>query len=135
MERPLLEEETFIRNLLGEYRVAVEGVQIVGLNPTEEEIEKAVRLAEKAEERVLFFCYDASLYPQNLKLLQLVTVRSKHCVVILLRDPYDQAHLPDRVPFVPAFGYRVPQLKAAVDSLFSKPKISTLNSEAFFIES
>ena len=115
IERPLLDESDFLREQCGRFGVKPE-VSIVGMEPTDEEIEQAAGLAARADLCVLFL-FDAHLFPSNRKLLDRVQAGAQALVVVLLRDPYDADLLAPGVLGVTAFGFRVCQIEAVIERL------------------
>jgi len=113
VERPLLDEATFVREQCGRFRVTPE-IQLVGLEPTEAEIGMADGLAARSDLTV-FFLFDAHLFPSNRKLLDEVQAHARALVVVLLRNPSDVNLLAPGVLGVTAYGYRVCQIEAALE--------------------
>ena len=70
IEREVLPEEEFVRQEFVKYGFHPE-ILIVGIEPADEEIQRAADLARNSEVTILF-CYDAHLYPSNRKLLEAV---------------------------------------------------------------
>jgi beta-N-acetylhexosaminidase len=91
-------------------------VEIVGMEPTADEVEGATDAAARADATVLFL-FDAHLYASNRALLEAVQKRARALAVVLLRDPYDAALLGPGVLGVTAFGFRTCQLEAVIARL------------------
>jgi hypothetical protein len=91
-------------------------VEIVGMEPTADEIERAADAAVRADATVLFL-FDAHLYASNRTLLDAVQKRARALAVVLLRDPYDGALLGPGVLGITAFGFRACQLEAVIARL------------------
>jgi beta-N-acetylhexosaminidase len=117
IEREVLAEEEFLGQEFEKYGLHPD-VQIVSLEPGEEEIQLAVDLAQNSDLTV-FFCYDAHLYPANKKLLDALQEAAPQLVVDLLRDPYDEEYLQAGVACLTAWGWRACQIKAAVEKICS----------------
>ena len=90
--------------------------RIVGIEPTDAEIEAAASLAAASDAFVLFL-FDAHLYASNAKLLREVQSRARALAVVLMRDPYDAAMLAPGVLGVTAYGFRKCQLDAVIARL------------------
>jgi beta-N-acetylhexosaminidase len=90
--------------------------EIVGMEPSADEIERAADAAARADATVLFL-FDAHLYASNRALLDAVQKRARALAVVLLRDPYDAALLGPDVLGITAFGFRTCQLEAVIARL------------------
>ena len=90
--------------------------EIVGMEPSADEIERAADAAARADATVLFL-FDAHLHPSNRALLDAVQKRARALAVVLLRDPYDAALLGPSVLGITAFGFRTCQLDAVIARL------------------
>ncbi|MEJ2672719.1 MAG: beta-N-acetylhexosaminidase [Deltaproteobacteria bacterium] len=117
IEREVLSEKEFVLNEFKEFGLNPE-IQIVGIQPEDAEIKRAVALAANSAMTILF-CFDAHLYPSNKKLLEAVQDAAKELVVELLRDPYDVAYVQAGVASVTDFGWRACQIKAAIEKICS----------------
>ena len=82
IEQEVMPEEEFVRQEFQKFGLNPE-VQIVPIEPGEEEIQQAVRLAQNSEVTI-FFCYDAHLYPAHKKLLDALQDAAPKLVVDLL---------------------------------------------------
>ena len=111
IEKEMLDEKGYVQNLFGN---KVKQMLVVGIDPSDSEIEQVQKLAE-ADNPVVFFCFDAHLYPQTQKLLQLIQVKSRMCSVVLLRDPYDREFVRDGVHCIDAFGFRKVQIESSIE--------------------
>ena len=120
-----LKDKIFIEDVLGDEEKFLEGhfarrglppprIQIVGFDPSPEEFKRAKQLAEISALTV-FFCYDAHLFPQTRRLLEVLQAIAKRCAVVLLRDPYDEVFLKKGTARVNAFGFRVCSLEALME--------------------
>jgi len=115
IERAMLPEEDFVRNEFKKFGFNPE-IQIVAIDPAEAEIHQAVTLARNSGVTILF-CYDAHLYPGDKKLLDAIQAAAPKLVVDLLRDPYDAALMKAGVACLTDFGWRVCQIKAAIEKI------------------
>jgi beta-N-acetylhexosaminidase len=115
VENEILPEKEFVLNEFNKFGLNP-NVQIVGIEPVEEEIKQAVNLSENSDLTILF-CYDAHLYRSNKKLLDLVQDCAKELVVDLLRDPYDAEYIKQGVACLTDFGWRACQIKAAIKKI------------------
>ena len=118
IERPLLDESGFLRGASDRFGVKSE-VLIVGMEPTEDEIDQAAGLAARSD-LTIFFLFDAHLFPPNRTLLDRVQASAPALAVILLRDPYDAEWLKPGVLGVTAYGFRVCQLEAVMAHLLGE---------------
>ena len=117
IEPPLLDEAAYLQGALGRFGVRPE-ILIVGIEPTDAEIERAVGLATRSDVALLFL-FDAHLYPSNRRLLDRLQEAGRPLAVALLRDPYDAAFLKPGVLGVTAFGFRICQLDAVIARLLA----------------
>ena len=112
IEKEVLAEEEFLRREFGKFGLQPM-IQVVGMEPTEAEIQQAAALAGRADLTVLF-CYDAHLFPSNKQLLEVLQETARKLVVDLLRDPYDEALIKEGVACLSDFGWRACQVRAAI---------------------
>jgi beta-N-acetylhexosaminidase len=117
IEKEVLAEKDFIRREFKKFGHNPE-IHLVSIEPSEEEIQQAVSLAQKSD-MTIFFCYDAHLYPSDKKLLDSLQDAAQELVVDLLRDPYDVDYLEERVAGLTDFGWRTCQIKAAIAKMCS----------------
>jgi beta-N-acetylhexosaminidase len=125
VEKEVLPEKEFVRQEFQKFGLNP-AIQIVSMEPGEAEIQEAVNLTKNSDLTILF-CFDAHLYAANKKLLDAIQDAAKELVVDLLRDPYDAAYIKAGVACLTDFGWRVCQLKAAIEKICSSP--STLRVE------
>jgi beta-N-acetylhexosaminidase len=118
VEKEILPEKEFVLKEFNKFGLNP-NVQIVGIEPVEEEIEQAVKLSERSD-RTILFCYDAHLYPSNKKLLNSLQDSARELVVDLLRDPYDAEYMKKGVACLTDFGWRACQIKAAIKKICSQ---------------
>lgn len=95
----------------------VEEVLYSSLNPTDEQITQAVEMA-KSKDVLIVGTYSASLYPQQVKLVQELSKLNKPMVVVGLRNPYDLKEFPHVSAYVNTYGFRNVSLKAAMEVIF-----------------
>ncbi len=93
-------------------------IQIVSIEPAEDEIQQAAHLAKRSDLTILF-CFDAHLYPSNKRLLEALQEAAPALVVDLLRDPDDAAYIKEGVACLTDFGWRACQIKAAIEKICS----------------
>jgi len=119
IEKAVLAEKEFVRQEFQKFDLTPE-IQIVSIEPGEEEIHQAVNLARNSDLTILF-CFDAHLYPSNKKLLEALQAAAPELVVDLLRDPYDAEYIKAGAACLTDFGWRACQLKAAIEKMCSSP--------------
>lgn len=107
IEKEMLDEEAYVRQL---FNARLDRVVVVGIEPKDSEIDEACALASTSDS-VIFFCFDAHLYPQTRKLLELIQVKSSNCAVVLLRDPYDREFVREGTVCVDTYGFRSVQIQ------------------------
>ena len=117
IEKEVLPEKDFVRNEFKKFGFNPE-IQIVSIEPADEEIQQAVNLSRNSDVTILF-CFDAHLYPSNKKLLDSIQDAAKELVVDLFRDPYDAASIKAGVACLTDFGWRACQIKAAIEKICS----------------
>ncbi len=115
IERPLLDATAYLAGAFGSYGVTP-AVLIVGIEPTDAEIERAASLAARSDATLLFL-FDAHLYPANRRLLDRLQESAKALAVVLLRDPYDAEFLASGVFAITAYGFRLCQIDAVLARL------------------
>jgi beta-N-acetylhexosaminidase len=125
IEKEVLSEKDFIRREFNKFGHNPE-IHLVSIEPTDEEIQRAVNLSQISDLTMLF-CYDAHLYPSNKKLLDALQDTAKMLVVDLLRDPYDEEFLKEGVAGLTDFGWRTCQVKAAIEKICSSSSIPAPN--------
>jgi beta-N-acetylhexosaminidase len=117
IEKEVLDEPEFVRQEFQKFGLD-STVQIVSIEPAAVEIQQAVNLAQTSD-LTIYFCFDAHLYPANKKLLEALQEAARALVVVLLRDPYDAGYLKQGVAGLTDYGWRVCQLKAALEKMCS----------------
>lgn len=93
-------------------------IRIVGIEPSSQEITEAQSLAGDFE-TTLLFCFDARLYSSNKELLDVVQVRGRETVIVLLRNPYDEDLIHKNAACLTDFGWRTCQIDAIIRMLFN----------------
>ncbi|HNV87046.1 MAG TPA: beta-N-acetylhexosaminidase [Candidatus Omnitrophota bacterium] len=119
IEEECLDERSFIRKTFSSAGVVPKAIEIIPFDPSDGEIKETSEKVQ-ASDLVVFFCYDAHLYPQTKKLLDEIQSTMERCVIVLLRDPYDDEFVKPEAACVTAFGFRKAQIEAAVEALFSE---------------
>jgi beta-N-acetylhexosaminidase len=119
VEKEVLQEKEFVRNEFKKFGLDP-AIQIVSIQPADEEIRQAVNLSQNSDLTILF-CFDAHLYPSNKKLLDSIQASANELVVDLLRDPYDADYIREGVACLTDFGWRTCQIKAAIEKICSSP--------------
>ncbi len=71
---------------------------------------------------VVYFVYDAHKFDGQRKLLEELQRRVKKLAAVLIRNPQDRDYVKEGVTVLNTYGFRVPQLAAAVDVLFKPTK-------------
>jgi hypothetical protein len=115
IEPAIRNESGWLRDAFAPVGITPEA-EIVGMEPSADEIERAADAAARADATVLFL-FDAHLYASNRALLDAVQKRARALAVVLLRDPYDAALLGPGVLGITAFGFRTCQLEAVIARL------------------
>ena len=119
VEDTMLDERRFVAKAMAPYGMEPV-VEVVGIEPGEEEITRVVEAARGASATILFL-YDAHLYPSNRALLDALQKVAPALGVVLMRDPWDAEYLAPGVVGVTAYGWRRCQLDAALARLFAAP--------------
>ena len=115
VEDAMLDERGFIAQALAPYGIEP-AVEVVGIEPGEAEIGRAVEAARGAD-AVILFLYDAHLYSSNRALLDALQKGAPALGVVLMRDPWDAEYLAAGVAGITAYGWRRCQLEAALARL------------------
>ena len=117
VEPAMLDEARYVRQVTAPWGIEP-GVEVVGVEPTEAEIERACAAASAADATILFL-YDAHLYPSNRALLDALQAAARRLAVVLMRDPYDARYLVPGVAGITAYGWRRCQLDAVLARLLA----------------
>jgi len=115
VEPAMQDEVAYVRQAMRRHGVSPE-VEVVGVEPTDQEIARVAAKAVAADASVLFL-YDAHLYPSNRDLLASLAREATALAVVLMRDPYDAALLGEGIAGITAHGWRACQLDAAIARL------------------
>ena len=119
VEDTMLDERRFVAKAMAPYGMEPV-VEVVGIEPGEAEITRAIELARGADATILFL-YDAHLYPSDRALLDALQKATPALGVVLMRDPWDAEYLALGVVGVTAYGWRRCQLDAALARLVMPP--------------
>jgi hypothetical protein len=117
VEAAMLDETRYVREAMAPYGIAPD-VAVVGIEPTDAEIDHARAQATAADACVLFL-YDAHLYASDRALLETLERAAPALAVVLMRDPYDARLVLPIAGTVTAYGWRRCQLDAALARLLS----------------
>ena len=115
VEAAMLDEARYVREAMAPYGIAPD-VAVVGVEPTEAEIDDARARARAADACVLFL-YDAHLYASNRALLEAIERAAPTLAVVLMRDPYDARLVLPIAGSLTAYGWRRCQLDAVLARL------------------
>jgi len=88
----------------------------VSLDPTQEEVEKALKEAKKAA-LILAFIFNAKFNSGQKLLLKKLKTRPQNTIFILLRNPFDLQYLNTGQTAFITYGYRKVQIEAAIKVL------------------
>jgi beta-N-acetylhexosaminidase len=116
IERPLEDEKSFLRERLP--RGLDAEIHVLPVDPSREDIRPAVQAARAADAAV-YFCFDAHLHPGGRRLLDALQNAVRRFVLVLLRDPYDEAFAKPSTVVVTSFGFRVCQIQACIAKIFA----------------
>ena len=116
IENECLNEKAFVKKLFSDRGIHPKQIEIIGFEPDDSEKEKAAAAAKKSD-AVIFFCYDAHLFRGTQDLLARIQKTARRCMVVLLRDPYDEKFVSRKSICVTAFGFRKVQMEAAVEKI------------------
>ena len=118
LEPELLRPEKLLRPSFSQFGVQLKSVDLVSLQPDERE---RMKIKQKAEEQDLtfFFLWDAHLFSGARELLGDLQKTAKRLVVVLLREPQDVEWILAGTACLTAYGFRLPQVEAAIEKAFS----------------
>lgn len=108
----------FLKQAFQQFKVPLQAVQLISLDPSIKERQEILEKAARSE-GVLFFCADAHLFPGTKALLQSLPEKTGRLAVVLLREPHDFEWLRPGTACVTAHGFRLCQIEAALERLFS----------------
>lgn len=117
VEPAIMDAERYLRDAMRPYGIEPD-VVVIGIEPTEVEIERVSARVEAADASILFL-YDAHLYPSNRRLLDSLQKRAHALAIVLMRDPYDAEYLAPGVAGITAYGWRKCQLDAVLARLLT----------------
>jgi beta-N-acetylhexosaminidase len=86
------------------------------LNPSQDEYEKAQKLAKKASSFVCF-CYDAWKNPEQTMLIQSLVKAKKPIILVSVKDPIDALLFPDVDVLITTFSPTAASIKAAYEKM------------------
>ena len=115
IEKETAAEKQFVLKEFGRFGVKPT-VQVVGIEPKDDEIETA-RANMKKHDVTILFCFDAHLYASNKKLLDAVQNEAPSAVVGLLRDFYDISLIKPSVPALTCGGWRACQIRSIIERI------------------
>ncbi len=118
IEPELLDPKNFLRRAFQPFGVALKSVETVSLNPDAEERSRLEKFAAE-QNQIFFFCHDAHRFEGTRELLKGLQETGTPLAVILLREPADREWIMPNPACVTAFGFRAPQIEAALEKLFS----------------
>lgn len=118
VEPELLEPRDFLKRTFSQFGVSLNQIEIISLDPSEEERQKVKELA-RVQDFVLFFCGDAHLFPGTRELLKALQEATGRLGAILLREPRDFEWIRPQTACVTGYGFRACQIEAAVEKIFS----------------
>jgi beta-N-acetylhexosaminidase len=117
VEPAMRDEAAYLAAAMAPYGIAPD-VEVVSVEPTPAEIDRARARAGAADACILFL-YDAHLHPSDRALLGALEETAPALAVVLMRDPYDAEYLPPGVGGITAYGWRRCQLEAVLARLLS----------------
>ena len=121
VEDSMLDEARYVTRALAPYGIEPV-VEVVGVEPGEADIARAVEAGRRAEATILF-AYDAHLFPSNRMLLDALQKSARALGVVLMRDPWDAEYLAPGVVGITAYGWRRCQLDAALTRLLTPTRV------------
>ncbi|MBI3313247.1 MAG: beta-N-acetylhexosaminidase [Candidatus Omnitrophica bacterium] len=114
IEDEFLNEEKFFKDYFRRHGFTPAEIAVIDISPDDKAIDAITDRAKKAD-LTIFFCYDAHLFPKNRELLEKIQLIAKECVVVLLRDPYDEKWVKEGVSCLKLFGFRRVQIEAGLN--------------------
>lgn len=115
IEREFEDEAGYLRKRLGSTFAFLEPI-VYPIDPKNDDIPALAEQAKKADV-VLFFSFDAHLFPGERQLLLSVQNNAPVVVAVLLRDPYDRDYFRPGDAVMTAFGFRRCQIEACLEKL------------------
>ena len=117
-EQQLLEPAEFLQHSFSQFGVRLKSVDRVSIQPDEKE-RSQIKQKICEQELTFFFCWDAHVFGGTRELLKDLQEGGGRLVVILLREPEDLEWVLPRTACVTAYGFRSPQVEAAIERTFS----------------
>ncbi|OVE75345.1 beta-N-acetylhexosaminidase [bacterium F11] len=118
IEKDFEDEKTALHKRLGHFP-GKHVIETYAIDPQETDIALAGQLAIRSSV-ILFFCFDAHLFPNQQKILKALQNTHTKLIIILMRDPYDQAFLRPSDVGVTAFGFRGCQIEAVLNTIYGQ---------------
>jgi beta-N-acetylhexosaminidase len=115
LEPELENDAKCVAELLARHGIMPKTTVLLPLDPDEGQVREC--LEKVSGGRVLFFCFDAHLFPGNRRLLESLQAKVRGLEVLFLRNPYDHEFLGSGILYAHAFGFRHAQIAAALDVL------------------
>jgi beta-glucosidase-like glycosyl hydrolase len=116
IERPFENEKQFFADRLKNSGTPPP-VEVYPIEPGETDIARCATLARQ-KPAIIFFCFDAHLYPAEKTLLTTLQQATQKLIVVLMRDPYDKDFLRPQDTALTAFGFRKCQIEAVLGRIF-----------------
>ena len=118
IEPELLDPEPLLRRSFSQFGVPLQFVEKISLQPGAAE-RSEIQQRQSSYDLIFFFCWDAHLFPETAELLKDLQQSEGRLVMILLREPKDLEWAMPKTACLTAYGFRVPQVEAAIEKLFS----------------
>jgi len=116
VEKEYEDEPSVLHRLVDRYG-AKPIIAIYPIEPSEKDTQK-IAATVKESKLILFFCFDAHLYPNQQKLLKALQNLGQQLVVALMRDPYDGEFLKGNDVCVTGYGWRHCQIQASLNLIY-----------------
>lgn len=116
IEREMFDVEKFLKQLCLKNGLKCRKVITSGIIASVRDIDEA----ENIDGHVIYFCYDAHMDPNAVRILNRLPRAVRKAAVVFMRNPYDSKFADRRISAVQSFGFRVCQIKAALKLLVSK---------------
>ncbi len=114
-EKEVIEGKPLIRRFL---KVGQDHMGFVKLS-VENDLSSTRQLLDRLEKDslIILFCFEAHLYPSQHHLLDLIQREFKRVIVVLLGSPMDEEFIRSDASVIATHGFRLSQLKAAINLL------------------
>ncbi len=119
VEKEILEPEEFLRQVFRKLGVPFKKIHKILMNP-DERMRASIIESVQNEENVLFFCWDGHQFEGTKELLVRLQEKAPSLSVLLLREPRDVRWIGPRTGCATAYGFRVSQVEAALEKMFSE---------------